>query len=484
VKAFRVGVPIIGYQTADAEHSLQLLVDEFDKFANPPAVLSWDCVEGLRGRNSGGKQVVAQHGSEHYSIVDALQAVQRVESRVIVVVLNAHLFLGEPTAIQVLANVRDDFKASLKQVILFSHALVIPAELQHDVVTFHEALPTCEQLQQTVKEVIDAVEWPTDNTPTDETLEQVASAVVGLTAFAAENVASMAISKQGISLNDAWSQKKAKINATAGLQWIDGTGFGWIGGCAKVKELSSKIMLGSRSPSAIVFIDEIEKALAGSQSDTSGVSTDQLGCLLSWMQDHSATGMIFVGPPGAAKSAMAKAIGGEHGKPTIQLDLGSAKGSLVGESEQKIREALRVIDAVAGGRQTLWIATCNSLSALPPELRRRFKLGTWFFDLPSLEDRKAIWAWYGQRYSVQISEDVLSHELTGAEIESVCDIADRTGLSVSDALQFIVPVARSASEWLRELRESANGKLLDAHRGGVYAMQGSREPSAKRRKFE
>lgn len=30
----------------------------------------------------------------------------------------------------------------------------------------------------------------------------------------------------------------------------------------------------------------------------------------------------------------------------------------------------------------LWIATYNSIGTLPPELRRRFTLGTYFFDLP------------------------------------------------------------------------------------------------------
>jgi len=51
------------------------------------------------------------------------------------------------------------------------------------------------------------------------------------------------------------------------------------------------------------------------------------------------------------------------------------KGSLVGESERRLRAALSVVDAVSQG-QALFIATCNSIGALPPELRRRFTLGT------------------------------------------------------------------------------------------------------------
>ena len=41
----------------------------------------------------------------------------------------------------------------------------------------------------------------------------------------------------------------------------------------------------------------------------SGVKTEMTGTMLSWMQDHGADGTIFIGPAGAAKSAVAKAAG-------------------------------------------------------------------------------------------------------------------------------------------------------------------------------
>ena len=120
------------------------------------------------------------------------------------------------------------------------------------------------------------------------------------------------------------------------------------------------------------------------------------------MQDNAATGCIFIGPPGAAKSAMAKATGNEAGIPTISLDIGSMKGSLVGESEQRFRTALKVVDAVSQKR-SLFIATCNSIGILPPELRRRFTFGTFFFDLPVKSEREAIWTLYRAKYGVAAS---------------------------------------------------------------------------------
>jgi AAA+ superfamily predicted ATPase len=112
--------------------------------------------------------------------------------------------------------------------------------------------------------------------------------------------------------------------------------------------------------------------------------------MLSWMQDREADGVVLIGPAGTAKSAVAKAAGTASGIPTIAFDFGAMQNSLVGASGERLRSALQVVDAVSSGR-SLWIATCNSIGVLPPELRRRFTLGTFFFDLPTKEERDTIW---------------------------------------------------------------------------------------------
>ena len=75
------------------------------------------------------------------------------------------------------------------------------------------------------------------------------------------------------------------------------------------------------------------------------------------------------------------------------------ESSLVGASTDRLRTALKIIDAVSQGRM-LFIATCNSIASLPPELRRRFTLGTFFFDLPTEEEREIIWQIYLKKYGV------------------------------------------------------------------------------------
>ena len=184
------------------------------------------------------------------------------------------------------------------------------------------------------------------------------------------------------------------------------------------------------------------------------------------MQDHEAEGTIFLGPPGAAKSAIGKATGNTAGVPTIAFDLSAMQDSLVGASGERLRAALQVVDAVSQGR-SLWIATCNSIASLPPELRRRFTLGTFFFDLPNGEERNAIWKLYLVRYGIE-GERPNDEGWTGAEIKECCRKAARLRISLQDAAAYIVPVSRSASEQIRTLRQQASGRFISASKPGVY----------------
>ncbi len=60
-----------------------------------------------------------------------------------------------------------------------------------------------------------------------------------------------------------------------------------------------------------------------------------------------ARGVLLLGPPGSGKSAFCKALGCETGRPTLILDVGTLLGSLVGQSEANVRQALRLVDAMS-----------------------------------------------------------------------------------------------------------------------------------------
>ena len=72
--------------------------------------------------------------------------------------------------------------------------------------------------------------------------------------------------------------------------------------------------------------------------------------MLSWMQDRGADSIIAIGPPGAAKSMIAKAAGSTAGIPTVAFDLSAMQSSLVGGSCERLRAALQVVDAISQGK--------------------------------------------------------------------------------------------------------------------------------------
>jgi SpoVK/Ycf46/Vps4 family AAA+-type ATPase len=181
----------------------------------------------------------------------------------------------------------------------------------------------------------------------------------------------------------------------------------------------------------ILWLDEIEKALAGStgaQGD-GGVSADALGAVLSWMQERE--GSVFV------------------------------------------------------------VATANDVRSLPPELLRKGRFDELFFvDLPTSVERLAILtATLGQynRTSASIDAAVIAaatQGFTGAEIAALVPDAlfaafadgERT-ITTTDlvtAAATVAPLSKTAAEKIEGLRTWAKGRARPASTTETTAPQGAR----------
>jgi hypothetical protein len=272
-------------------------------------------------------------------------------------------------------------------------------------------------------------------------------------------------------MDSLWSRKRQMIEQTPGLEvWQGGETFEDLGGLANLKDFLTRIVSSSNTPiRAVLYIDEIEKSLAGAAGDSSGTSQDQLGVLLKVMQDQNLPGVILVGHAGTGKSSIAKAAGNAADAPVIACDLGAMKGSLVGASEARIRAAMSVFQAVSQGKG-MAIATCNQISQLPPPLRRRFTLGTFFVDLPDRVEQAVIWPLWMKRF--QIADQPLPDcdGWTGAEIRACCEVSFRAGFTLLEASRYVVPVIKSAPDAVRALRQLAHGRFINASKPGVYQM--------------
>jgi hypothetical protein len=479
--ARRVSTPIISVRTPDPAATISGIQKSMN--GSKPPMITWDIARGARGINQSGDDALAKLNVEPAmttNLVEFLSLSLDLAEKTIVFVANAHRVVSEQGVSQAIWNCRDTFKQNMRMLVLLSPSIDLPAEIAQDALPLDEPLPNLSDLAEIVRDVYRSAQL---EEPPEETVSKAVDCLCGLAAFPAEQAAAMCLTKSGIDFGSLWDTKRSMIEATPGLSvWRGGETFEEIGGCDNAKSFLRSLLAGNDPPRGIVFIDEIEKQLAGNGTDLSGVTTEMVGQILTFMQDTDATGLIFIGPPGAAKSAMAKATGNSANVPTIQFDMGAMKSSLVGESGARLRQALKVVEAVTQGK-AMWIATCNRFASLTPELKRRFRFGTFFFDLPTSEERVLIWQLYCKKFNVsgELPNDT---GWTGAEIRNCCTIAYRLKLSLREAAEFIVPVAQSAAAEIETLRTSANGNFISAGAPGKYRYQRQQQSASTIRMVE
>lgn len=494
--ALRVSTPLICIRTFDAKSTISAVIDALNGSKDTTPLLLWDAIHGLvpigdSEINQEGLNAILG-GSPQLTTVplpDMLRMAESPElSDAIVFLANAHLQWQvngqpDPVVIQGIWNLRDVYKANGNALVLLATpGSRLPAELVNDVLVLDEPLPTVEALQETVRNTFKFAK--VENKPDEKLITKATDALIGLPSFSAEQAAAMCLNIDRtdpkkltgkLGLSDLWERKRQIINQTPGLSVYSGKEtLDDIGGVSAVKEFLRAFMEGNNPPKAILFIDEIEKAMAGSGTDMSGVKSELNGSLLSWTQDKEIEGMLFLGIPGVSKSAVSKGLGGTYGVPVVNFDIAGMQSGIIGSSGENLRGAQKTVDAISGwaagqGGKVLAIATCNGIASLSPELRRRFSLAQFFFDAPTREEKDVIWAIHRKKQHIPESDVNPNDEgWTGAEIESCCKKAYRLNWSLEKASKYIVPVTVSASDAIAKTRAEASGKYLSASEPGIY----------------
>ena len=502
LSARAVSTPIIAIETPDPGATLIKLKKALDAHAEkvaekshtdkklpkfPPQYI-WNVASGLRPLNTeaevaltgmlepvGGDQMATLHP------VQALTVLASAPRGTFVVMSNLHRFWEDarfdPAVVQALWNLRDVYKKTQRTVVLTMPDCVLPAELRNDVVVYKETMPTSEELRPIITRLHDSARQSCPQTPVpdEKVLDEATHALAGLAMQQAEQVAAISMRKTGatsaeMDMDLLREHQKQSVEQTPGVKVFDGDEtFDSLHGLDALTGFLKKIINGIKPPRAFIFVDEIEKMFAGAfgQGDSSGTSQEQHGYVLQTMADTDATGIIIVGDPGTGKSALAKASGNEGGCWTLALDLGEMKGSLVGESGQKTRRALDVVDAIGQG-ECFWIATCNNIESLPPELKRRFSCGTWYVGMPTADARRSIWRQYGKEFGVKIGKVDFDEGWTGAEIRNCVRLAWKMQVSIKAASGYITPVSKANPDVSKRLRRLANHTFICASTGKPY----------------
>lgn len=463
----------------EEERALQTIKNVCERTAR--RCVTWDAADGF--------SVLSGSTASLSPARDPLTCLEQVDQAdgnqsALFVLKDFHDIWSNPQLKRKLRSVSQRLKFTKKSILITAINNQVPEELKDEAVLIDFPLPNAQDLDEVLNRLTQTPGVKVNLTRLGR--EKLVQAAVGLTSSQAQRVFAKSIVKDG-TLDDrdidlVTDEKKQIIRESEALEFF---------------------------------------AFTETPDDVGG-----LGVLKSWlrMRERAFTqeardyglpapkGIGLIGIPGTGKSLTAKMIGGLWRLPLLRLDIGSLFGSLVGESEERTRRALKLAETVApcvvwidemekglahGGLDSgtstrvfgtilTWmqektapcfvVATANDISSLPPELLRKGRFDEIFFlDLPTSEERREIFSVH-LRKRKRLPEDydldrlaAASNGYVGAEIEQA--IIDAMYIGFNDgqrefvtedilaALKRQVPLSISQREtisglrnWLREGR--------------------------------
>ncbi len=439
----------------------------------------FDIERGLQIPGQANGQPADAGGNDPLAAIRSINALASADSSAILVLVNFHRFLQSAEMVQALAHQISSGKQSRAFVVVLSPIVQIPVELEKLFVVVEHDLPGREQLEQIAR----GIATEDGELPEGDALQTVLDAAAGLTRYEAEGAFSLSLVRHSAIRPDAiWELKQGMLKKSGLLQLHRGS----------------------------------ERF-----ADLGGLSAMKAFCLRSMRRQGHANplkrpkGVLLLSPPGCGKSQFSKCLGSEAGRPTLILDIGSLMGSLVGSTEANIRQALKIVDAMAPcvvmvdevekalagvassgstdsgvtarlfGTFLTWlndrtsdsyvVCTCNDIAKLPPEFSRSERFdGIWFLDLPGRQQKDAIWDIYLKMFELDPEQPrPRDDSWTGAEVRACCRLAALLDVPLTAAAQNVVPVAVTAAESVERLRQWASGRCLDAEIGGIYRVNGA-----------
>ncbi|MET0534204.1 MAG: AAA family ATPase [Steroidobacter sp.] len=454
-------VPLIVIETRDEARALALLSSMAIKLASSAhtPVFQWTVTEGLRRLdvNLGGAQ---QHNAEPDQVLKSMRATPTAG---VYVLLDFHPFLNDPVNVRLLKDICQDYDRVPRSVVLISHEIQLPRELEHLSARFTLAFPSKDERREIVERV--AADWSRTHgqrVKTDrKSLELLLENLGGLSTGDTERLSRKVIFDDGALLPSdlpAVMQAKYELLNRGGVLAFeyDTAQFADLGGMARLKE-----WLRRRKP-----------AFDGSAP-----------------QLDAPKGVLLLGVQGCGKSVAAKAAAGIFGVPLLRLDFAAIHTKYIGESERNLRESLTTaetmapcvlwIDEIEKGIATgsgdgdsgtsrrllgtflTWlaekktrvfvVATANDISSLPPELVRKGRMDEIFFvDLPSASVREDVLRIHSKKRQLTLSNAHVKQLATAYEGFSGAEIEQAVVSAVYAAHATNEPV--SAQHVLQEIR--------------------------------
>lgn len=353
--------------------------------------------------------------------------------------------LKEANVIQSIIDAAYTAKRNFTTIIFVGAFLDLPPEL-YNIITYCDfPLPSKEEIEELydklMKEWEPHISFKKKKKERKEIISKAATSALGLDLFSAENAIALAVSlTEEPNYKIIQSQKEQHIKKSEVLEYIDtNITLDDVGGFGSLKDWLEK-----------------RKTAFGDKAKEYGI--------------NSPKGMLLIGVPGVGKTHIAKSIASFFELPLLRLDISNVFGRYVGDSENKMRRALQVIEAVApavaiideadkafAGMESsgktdsgvtarvlssllTWrqetkspvfmIFTANDPDMMPSMVYRKGRLDEiWAVELPTFEERQSIFKIHLEKRKRDSSNYDLSllaknsNNLTGAEIEATIEDA-------------------------------------------------------------
>ena len=482
----RSRMPIVVIESQDEQRMLQLLqsitISRASESYTP--LFRWTITDGLQRMD-----IALEPQALNSEPTDVLKHIRAVSKPGVYVLLDFHPFLEDPVHVRLLKDICIRGRELHRQIVLLSHKVKIPHELENYCARFDMSLPSEKEREHIVKKVANdyAQENPGRTVQVDRKAhDMLIQNLSGLTYADTERLARNAIYLDGaITRSDLPGVMQAKydlLNRGGALHFeYDTARFNDVGGLSRLKSWLNLRRPAFRGDSSAAHLD-IPK------------------------------GILLLGVQGCGKSLAAKATASIFGVPLLRLDFGTVYDKYHGETERKLRESLKTADVMApcvlwideiekgiagrGGEtgttqrvlgtfltwmaerksQVFVVATANDISTLPPELVRKGRFDEIFFvDLPNKDIRASILAIHLANRDQSLNNfDIeqlsrVTDGFSGAEIEQVIVAslyaahAKKEALATSHLLTEIEqtrPLSVVMAERIANMRHWASGRTV------------------------
>jgi ATP-dependent 26S proteasome regulatory subunit len=431
------GFPILYLNTFEEKRATEIL-QKAAYNASRIKMIQWGMTQGYSEYSLRNKEYTVP--STHCTFTEMIERLDMDDfDRSILVIKDVPSLLENPEAVAFLKELSIRISTDIEcNIVLLSSVVKIPKELENFVTIMEMDYQTEKEVCETIRQFCSEQEI----TISEQFLNEMAVNFKGLTETEIISILSLALSDDGeLNRKDMaliFEQKQQKIRKSGILEMIPLK--------EKLEDIGGLDILKSWLRKKAVVMKDLGKA------EKFGVDAPK--------------GVLIVGVPGCGKSLSAKAAADLFQVPLLRMDMGRLMGKYVGESEENLRKAIALAEAISpcvlwvdelekafagiggtgGGAEVTtrlfgnfltWmqekeapvfvVATANDITKLPPELLRKGRFDEiYYVGLPNDEERRHIFEIHIKKRRPTDLASIDLHKLvketngySGADIESV-----------------------------------------------------------------